>query len=142
MTNDDLGATQFTFTGDRTRITYETQTPIPDQGSLLRYQGPEGDDTFTGDQITRLDSALGALVTVGLRPDAGAGPINITILVPTASGVTPDSPVTFGTIAIKTTSRGSTDTPGVKMTYDVLPLVGHASQVFLPAPAASLRPGS
>jgi hypothetical protein len=132
MTDDNLGADQFTFAGDRTQISYETQTPIPDQGSLLRYQGPEGDDTFTGDQITRLDSALGTQLTVVLSPNADTGAVSITVLVPKASGVTPGSPVTFGTIAIKTTSRGFTGTPGVELTYDVLPLVGQASQVFLP----------
>ena len=132
MANHDLGANQFTFTGDRTRISYETQTPIPNQGPLLQYQGPEGDETFTGDQVTCLDSAVGTLLTVTLRPDAGVGAINITVLVPEAFGVTPDSPVTFGTIAIKTTGRGFINTPGVELTYDVLPLVGQASQVFLP----------
>ena len=132
MNGNDLGADQFTFAGDRTQISYETQTPIPSQGPVLQYQGPEGDDTFTGGQITRLDSALGTLLTVILRPDADIGAINITVLVPKASGVTPDSPVTFGTIAIKTTSRGFTSAPGVELTYDVLPLVGQASQVFLP----------
>ena len=132
MTNHALGANQFTFTGDRTRISYETQTPIPNQGPLVQYQGPEGDDTFTGDQVTCLDSALGTLLTVVLRPNADAGSINITVLVPEAFGVTRDSPVTFGTIAIKTTSRGFINTPGVELTYDVLPLVGQASQVFLP----------
>ena len=132
MTNHELGANQFTFTGDRTRISYETQTPIPNQGPLVQYQGPEGDDTFTGDQVICLDSALGTLLTVVLRPNADAGAINITVLVPEAFGVTRDSPVTFGTIAIKTTSRGFINTPGVELTYDVLPLVGQASQVFLP----------
>ena len=132
MTNHALGANQFTFTGDRTRISYETQTPIPNQGPLVKYQGPEGDDTFTGDQVTCLDSALGTLLTVVLRPNADAGAINITVLVPEAFGVTRDSPVTFGTIAIKTTGRGFINTPGVELTYDVLPLVGQASQVFLP----------
>jgi hypothetical protein len=39
MTNHDLGANQFTFAGDRTRINYETQTPIPSQGPLMQYQG-------------------------------------------------------------------------------------------------------
>jgi hypothetical protein len=132
MTGADLGANQFTFSGDRTQLRYETQTPIPSQGPVLQYQGPEGDDTFTGGQITRLDSALGTLLTVVLKPNADAGSINITVLVPKAFGVTPNRPVTFGTIAVKTTSRGSTSTPGVELTYDVLPLVGQASQVFLP----------
>ena len=71
-------------------------------------------------------------MTVVLRPDAGAGEIDIIVLVPKAYGVTPDSPVIFGTIAIKTTGRGSIEGQGVGLTYDVLPLVGRASQVFLP----------
>jgi hypothetical protein len=41
--------------------------------------------------------------------------------------------VTFGTLAIKTTSRGFISTPGVELTYDVLPLVAQARQVIQPA---------
>ena len=138
MSTDDFGANEFTFAGDRTSITYLTQMPGPipvgttDEGQL-EYQGPEGDHVFSGDQITRLDSALGTLLTVVLRPNADVGAINITVLVPEAFGVTRENPVTFGTVAIKTTSRGFVDTPGVELTYDVLPLVGQAHQVIQPA---------
>ena len=137
MSTDDFGANEFTFAGDRTNITYLTQMPGPipvgtTDGGRLEYQGPEGDLVFSGNQITRLDSALGTLLTVVLRPNADAGAINITVLVPKAFGVTRENPVTFGTVAIKTTSRGFVNTPGVALTYDVLPLVGQASQVFLP----------
>jgi hypothetical protein len=41
--------------------------------------------------------------------------------------------VTFGTLAIKTTSRGFISTPGAELTYDVLPLVAQARQVIQPA---------
>ena len=138
MSNEDLGANEFTFAGDRTRITFLTQTPGPIPSGTsgegrLQYQGPEGDYVFSGDEITRLDSALGSLVTVMLRPNAGAGDIKITLLVPTAYGVTRGDPLTFGTIAVKTTSRGFIDTPGVQLTYDVLPLVAQAHQVIEPA---------
>ena len=137
MTNHDLGANQFTFAGDRTNITYLTQMPGPipvgttGEGQL-EYQGPEGDLVFSGNQITCLDSALGTLLTVVLKPKADVGGINITVLVPKAFGVTRENPVTFGTIAIKTTSRGFINTPGVELTYDVLPLVGQAHQVIQP----------
>ena len=137
MSIDDFGANEFTFAGDRTNITYLTQMPGPipvgttDEGRL-EYQGPEGDLIFSGNQITRLDSALGTLLTVVLRPNVDAGAINITVLVPKAFGVTRENPVTFGTVAIKTTSRGFIDTPGVELTYDVLPLVGQAHQVIQP----------
>ena len=137
MSTDDFGANEFTFAGDRTNITYLTQMPGPipvgttDEGRL-EYQGPEGDLIFSGNQITRLDSALGTLLTVVLRPNVDTGAINITVLVPKAFGVTRENPVTFGTVAIKTTSRGFIDTPGVELTYDVLPLVGQAHQVIQP----------
>ncbi len=138
MNSEDLGANEFTFAGDRTQMTYLTEMPGPipvgsSQRGQLGYQGPEGDDVFSGDQITRLDSALGTLLTVVLRPNADAGDIKITVLVPKAFGVRREDPVTFGTIAIKTTSRGFIDTPGVELTYDVLPLVGQAHQVIRPA---------
>jgi hypothetical protein len=134
----DLGANEFTFTGDRTKITYLTETPGPVQAGTtdngrLEYQGPEGDHVFSGSQISRLDSALGTLLTVALRPNADIGEIKITVLVPKAYGVTREDPVTFATMAIKTTSRGFINTPGVELTYDVLPLVGQAHQVIEPA---------
>lgn len=132
MTNGDLGANHFTFAGDQTQITYDTQTPIPNQGGLLQYQGPEGDFSFTGDQITCLASDIGTIVTVPLSLVSDTGSRKISVLVPTAYGVTPANPVTFPTMAVKTTGRGTVESPGVDLTYEVLPLVGQASQVFLP----------
>jgi hypothetical protein len=137
MTAIDLGANEFTFEGDRTQITYLTQTPGPIRKGFggegeLRYQGPEGDATFVGEQITRLDSSLGVLLTVVLRVNSDTGDIKITLLVPRAIGATHTDPVTFSGIAIKTTGRGFIETPGVELTYDVLPLLGQARLVFLP----------
>jgi hypothetical protein len=132
--SEDQGADEFTFNGDRTSITFLTSLPGPivvgREAPELRYQGPEGTYTFFGKQINRLDSPLGTLLTVPLRPNADAGAINITILVPKVYGVTRESPVVFGTVAIKTTSRGFVAGPGVELTYDVLPLVGEAKVVI------------
>lgn len=132
MANGNLGANHFTFVGDQTQITYDTQTPIPNQGGLLQYQGPEGQLSFTGDQIVCLASDIGTIVTVPLSLVSDTGSRKISVLVPTAYGVTPGNPVTFPTIAVKTTGRGSVQSPGVGLTYDVLPLAGQASQVFFP----------
>ncbi len=79
-----------------------------------------------------LDTELGTLLTVVVQPNHDAGPRNFTLLVPRAFGVTRQQPVTFGTLAIKTTTRGFIATPGVALTYDVLPLVGEAKDVILP----------
>jgi hypothetical protein len=53
MANLDLGANEFTFTGDRTQITYLTRSPGPihpgeEDNGRLEYQGIEGDHTFFG----------------------------------------------------------------------------------------------
>lgn len=134
--HEDLGANEFTFSGDRTAITFYPSTPGPivigHEGGELSYQGPEGTFTFYGPQINRMDSPLGTLLTVLLRPDADAGAINITVLVPRAFGVTRESTVTFTTLAIKTTGRGFVASPGIALTYDVLPLLGEAKEVVLP----------
>jgi hypothetical protein len=134
-TSEDLGANEFTFSGDRTSITFFPTTPGPvivgHEGGQLSYQGPEGTFTVYGDQITRSDSALGTLLTVTLQPNLGTGAIEITILVPRAFGVTRGAPLTFTTVAIKTTSRGFTTSPGVELTYTVLPLLGQANDVIL-----------
>jgi hypothetical protein len=135
-TSEDLGANEFTFSGDRTSITFFPTTPGPvivgHEGGQLSYQGPEGAFTVYGDQITRSDSPLGTLLTVTLQPNFDTGAIKITILVPRAFGVTRGAPLTFTTVAIKTTSRGFTTSPGVELTYTVLPLLGQANDVILP----------
>jgi hypothetical protein len=134
-TREDLGANEFTFSGDRTSITFFPTAPGPivvgHEGGQLSYEGPEGTFTFHGDQITRSDSPLGTLLTVTLRPDFDTGAIKITILVPRAFCVTRSHPVTFATVAIKTTSRGFVTGPGVELTYTVVPLIGHANDIIL-----------
>ena len=136
MVDQNLGANEFTFTGDRTTVTFFPVAPGPVQvgqeGGELIYHGTEGDHTYRGKEITRLDSDLGALLTVVLQANVDAGGRNFTLLVPKAIGVTREQPVTFGTLGIKTTTRGFIETPGVELTYDVLPLVGQAKDAILP----------
>ena len=136
MVDQDLGANEFTFTGDRTTVTFFPVAPGPlrvgQEGGELIYHGIEGDHTFRGKEITRLDSDLGTLLTVVLQANGDAGGRNFTLLVPKAFGVTRQQPVTFGTLGIKTTTRGFIATPGVGLTYDLLPLVGQAKDVILP----------
>jgi hypothetical protein len=133
---EDLGGNEFSFSGDRTSITFFPATPGPivigHEGGELRYQGPEGTFTFYGPQINRAATPLGTLLTVTLRPDFDAGAINITILLPRAFGATRTAPVTFAAVAIKTTTRGFVTGPGVGLTYSVLPLIGQAKDVILP----------
>ncbi|HYR63716.1 MAG TPA: hypothetical protein VET24_13935 [Actinomycetota bacterium] len=102
------GANEFTFSGAGTTITFFPATPGPvvagHEGGELHYQGPEGDLTFFGSQITRLDSALGTLLTVTLRaPHPDVGGTTSTLVLPQVTGVTRQNPVNFETVGIKTT---------------------------------------
>jgi len=132
----DLGANKITCTGDRTTITFFPQTPGPlvvgHAGGKLSYDGPEGSFTLFGADIARLDSPLGYLLTIVLRPDDDTGQIDLTLLLPRVVGVAAQAPVVFGTVAVKTTRRGFVANPGATLSYDLLPMVAKAEDVILP----------
>ena len=138
MQNPDLGADVFTFTGDRTNITYFTQTPGPiiigQEGGKFDYQGIEGNHTFFGRDIGLQESPLGTLLTVTLKVRDDTGGLSLTVLVPRVSGASVEkrNTVTFETIAIKASSRGSVVSEGAELAYTILPLLGMASNELLP----------
>jgi hypothetical protein len=138
MSNLDLGANEFMFTGDRTQINYLTRSPGPirpgeeDNGSL-EYQGIEGDRTFSGKEIQLQESPLGILLTVTLKLRGDTGGLTITVLIPQVIDVTEGNPVTFETIGIKASSRGNLGGPGVELAYTILPLLATAKKVPMPA---------
>ena len=133
MQNPNLGAAEFTFTGDRTRIVYFPETPGPvipgEEGGKLEYQGIEGNFTLFGQNIGLQESPLGTLLTVILKLKDDTGGLTLTVLVPRVFADS-EGLLTFGTIAIKATSRGFVIEAGVELTYTVLPLVGVASQII------------
>jgi hypothetical protein len=128
----------FTFTGDRTRIVYSTQTPGPirpgEEGGRLEYQGIEGNLTFSGHNISLQESPLGTLLTIMLKLNDDTGGLSLTVLVPRVLGASVEkrNTVTFETIAIKATSRGFVVGEGVELTYTILPLLGTAKNEIQP----------
>jgi hypothetical protein len=136
MSTPNLGANKFTFTGDQTHITFFPQTPGPivigHEGSELIYEGPEGNFTFFGKDISRQESHLGTLLTVTLRRGIDGFNLTLTLLLPPIVGVTRDNPVTFETLAIKATSGMIPPRAGAQLTYVVVPLTGKAEDVILP----------
>lgn len=141
-TQRNLQPNRFTFT-DRegsTQIAFFPQAPGPVQAddppkaSQLEYQGPEGQLTFRGNDIDKQASPLGQLITVILQPDADAGQLNLTLVLPPVN-LTGTEQQDFPTIAIKTRSGGRFTTnprPGAELAYEVLRLKGSAEAVFLP----------
>lgn len=138
MSEPNLGANVFTFTGDRTDIVYFTQTPGPlvvgQEGGKLTYQGIEGNFTFFGRDIRLQESPLGTLLTVTLKVNDDTGGLTLTVLVPQVFGasVQTRNTVTFETIAIKASSRGFVVSEGVELAYTILPLLGAAKNEILP----------
>src|SRR5690242_18880167 len=99
MPTPDLGANKFTFTGDRTQVTYYPTSPGPiragqEPGGRLEYQGIEGYLTFSGQDIELQESPLGTLVTVGLQPNPDIGVRTCTLLLSPVLGVSREKPVT------------------------------------------------
>jgi hypothetical protein len=139
MVNQYLGANEFSFSGDRTRIDYLPNGPGPTrpghEGGSLQYLGPEGDFEFSGNQIALSRGPLGTLVTVRLRLQDDAGGVTATILLPHVTGVARGNPVTFETLLVKASSRGLIDRPGPDLSYTIVPLLGTAQDAIQPAVA-------
>lgn len=137
MNGHNLGGNHFTFTGENTTITYDTQTPGPltpgtsASGGQLQYQGVEGDRTFHGNEITLQETALGTLITVTLKLDNDSGGLNFTILLPHIM-VTHDQAQSFQTLGIKTATRGFIVRDGQEETYSVFPLLGSVETLITP----------
>ena len=136
MAQLDPGANRFTFTGDRTYIVYNTQVPGPIRagedlsGGQLEYQGPEGNRTFFGRDMTVQNSPLGTLLTITLKFNNDTGGITLTLLIPHVF-VNEGNTLNFETLAIKTSSRGFTRSEGPDLTYTILPMLATASNVFV-----------
>jgi hypothetical protein len=132
-------ANLFTFTdsNDGTQIAYYPQAST--SGSVrslgdarLDYFGPEGRLTFFGNEIDRQQSHLGLQITVTLKPDAGEGQLEFTLVLPPVK--LGDREIQdFETIAIKSYSRGrAANRIGPELTYKVQNLEAVASYVILP----------
>lgn len=113
---------------DDTQITYSTSSFAgPPQFS---YSGPKGDHSFSGDEITSLESALGTEVTVTLETVPDLQTVTLTLLLP-------DIRIAFGeelgfqTIGIFTTTATTIagPPPGAAQTYEVIALEGVAKLV-------------
>jgi hypothetical protein len=122
----------FVLEGEETHIVYDTTT---DAGTpQLSYQGPYGDQTFSGDAITIENGALGEMVTVYLGAFPDQGDLWLTLLLPEFVPTTvADEPTPFGTVAILKWLVSTIAGPpreGALEEYRVLDLEGTAELVM------------
>jgi len=111
-----------------TQITFSTTSFAgPPQFS---YSGPEGDLSFSGDDIDTLSSALGTEVTVTLETVPDLHTITITLLLPSFE-LDADGESQFDTLAIKTTNHTTIAGPpvGPGQSYEAVALHGVAKSV-------------
>jgi hypothetical protein len=130
IANQLLDATLFNIVGP-IHINYSSSsiTGAP----LVSYKDAELDLNFQDDDITRVETSLGELVTVTLQTVPDAFTRTFTLIVPTIR-VPPGGQAEFDTLGIETTDRsGAFVAPpgpvGVLQTYQVHQLHGSAQHV-------------
>jgi hypothetical protein len=103
-----------------------SETPSDAQ---LEYHGVEGELVFRGDEISQEQTILGLLISVILRPNADAGGVDFTLVLPPVN-LGGEARQEFDTIGIKVRSRGRVINPaGAELTYEVLNLKGVAEDI-------------
>jgi hypothetical protein len=128
---------KFSFTTDdqsTQAVFYPSFGPIvlPGGSARLEYNGDEGNRIFAGDEIRVQDSPLGKLISVIVQLNPDAGVVTFTLMLPPITGVTPDVPQTFDTIAVKSRAVGFMVQPGAQLSYSVLCMHGTAESVEVP----------
>jgi hypothetical protein len=121
------------------KITFYPQAPgpltanEPHGGPLLVLQDGKETRDFKGDAISiNRATTLGELITVTLRPDADAGAIYLTLILPTVNLLQGSKKEHFKTIAIRTTTQPHVIAlHGPDRTYQTIDLNGLAESVIL-----------
>ena len=111
-----------------TSITYSTSSFAGPP--LFSYKGPEGELSFSGDEIDTRETALGTEVTVTLEAVPDLRTVTLTLLLPSFR-LPADGDAEFDTLAITsthpTTIAGPPEGPG--QTYEAIELHGVAKAV-------------
>lgn len=101
-------------------------------GPKMEYAGEEGTLTFSGSEVESVDSPLGSLISVTLRPDADAGALIFTLALPKVTKAQGTQSQAFKAIAVKTKTRGFVVRAGADRSYTPISLQGLAETVLLP----------
>ncbi|BCL80558.1 hypothetical protein ccbrp13_30230 [Ktedonobacteria bacterium brp13] len=119
MQPSQLGANLFTFTGVHTFITYNMAS------TQFYYQGPQGKQTWSGNNVNVQDSPLGTLITVFFPGNPDVGIVSLTVLLPAVDLIS-NAPAHFETFAMYAHHRGFILIPPARLTYTTIALHGTA----------------
>jgi hypothetical protein len=122
-----LEPTLFELQGDDGSTIVYTTTSLTGAPNFS-YKGPDGERSFTGEEISRLDTELGNEVTVILNRVDDGDTTTLTLLVPPVD-MGEQGTVDVSTLAVITTQAGSFSgpPPGQQFTYRAVPYSGGAS---------------
>lgn len=121
-------ANRFDLRCKGTQVIYSTSSFAgPPQ---LQYAGPEGELSFSGEQIATQSSPFGTEVTVTLESIPDLRTLTATLLLPSFN-LDESNTATFDTLLVKTTSHTTIAGPptGPGQTYEALELHGTAEAV-------------
>jgi hypothetical protein len=115
----------------KTKITYYPSAAGPiaqghAAGASLTYEGPEGNWTFDGSEITHEETSLGHLISVVLKPQDGAGPITFWLFLPPVV-LTDKAFQNFTTYGVRNGS--SVQRPSKQISYEVERFFGDAKAI-------------
>lgn len=120
---------EYVLRGQDVQVSYSSTSITGDP--LLNYTDATHQVTARGEeQIRREETQLGTLVTVTLEPDADAGSLLLSLVIPHAQLLGPGEKVRITTLAVLTRSRFPRLPANCQLqTYRTLPLRGAASFV-------------
>ena len=125
--NEQVEPNLFELRGeDGSEITYSTTTVtgVPE----LSYQGPHGENVFSGESIATSDTELGSEVTVDVHPIRDGNTRILTVILPPIRMEDRGDPVSLKTFSVFTTKKSSIAGPpaGQDFSYEVTALTGEA----------------
>jgi len=128
---------QFVLIGDGIQITYTQVTGLEHSSQTLSYQGPDGNRSFSGDQVSSEKSRLGTLLTVVLFPVSpetrDASTVTLSLLLPGIELMeTNKQPIMTVAIRMTTPPGFPPPQPGTQQTYQVYNLEGTVTLSLLP----------
>ena len=119
---------QYVLGGKGVRVEYSATSITGDP--LLHYRDATHDVNARGDEIRRQETEIGTLVTVTLEPDADAGSLLLTVVIPRAQLQDTGGEVPIITNAVLTRSRFARLPADAQLQlYRVVPLRGSATFV-------------
>jgi hypothetical protein len=124
-----LDPTDYRLSGEGLEVSYSA-TSISGR-PLFHYKDATHDLDFVGDQIDRIETPVGTLVTVTIEPNNDAREVRFSLLIPVIKLRSRDDKQRFATFGIETTDRSQSHTlppgpAGVLQTYRTFKLEGTA----------------